>query len=615
MNLSRLARRGLLAVLFAAALSAQAAAPVASLFERAESIRSAHPQEFARLVVQLDARRRELSPAQREQLAYLEAYRQAFVGNYAVAIPRLKELNMSSPEASIRYRSGALLVNIYAKSRRFTEGLRQLGDTLVHIDNVEDPELRVHGLIEAAYIHNEVGQYRLGMHYAERILEGTPRARTQCFAEYMRFDAMLNLAILPSDDGRLQSAITQCESISEGVLANSLRTILARKWAGELRRDAAITLLRKHLAEVEAARYPFLAVQFKSLLAELMLEKGDVRGAESFASETVALSGSVGNTHALVSAYETLYRIAERRRDDETALVYYRRYAEADKAYLNEVKARELAYQIVRQETLEKSQQIQRLDGQNQLLQLQRRLEAKSTQSTRLAVILLVMLLASLGYWAYRTKRTQMSFRRLAETDTLTGLCNRNHFTQRAERELAQSARNNQEAALIMFDLDHFKSVNDRYGHAAGDWVLRRVADICRGFPRRIDTVGRLGGEEFAFMMYGCNLGEAARLAEECRTRIAAIDTRETGHRFDVSASFGVVSSALAGYQLARLLSLADKMLYRSKHEGRNRVSAYEGGYALAGERFETASNDIEASPSADGIETPPAGSLGRLGT
>jgi len=573
MHVRTTCRAGLLAALLMVSATGMARPSAADVLQQAEAIRSADPAKFAQLVGQLQERREELPPAQREQLSYLQAYRLAFAGRYEEAIGRLKELNVSSPVADIRFRSGALLVNIYAKTRRFTEGLRQLGDTLVHIEKISDPELRVHALTEAAYIHNEVGQYRLGMHYAERILESEPVARTRCFAEYLRFDAMLNLGILPASDAPLAAAIDDCASIGETILANSNRTTLARKWVGERKREAAIALLRKHLPEVEAARYPYLAVQFKALLAELMFERGDMGAAETFASETVALSGSVGNTYSLVNAYQTLYRIAERRHDDETALVYYRRYAEADKAFLNEVKARELAYQIVRQETLEKSQQIQRLDSQNQLLLLQRKLETQAGQNTRLVVILLVMLLMSSIYWAYRTKRTQMLFKRLAETDALTGVCNRNHFTVLGERKLAQCARAGQEASLVMFDLDHFKEINDRYGHAAGDRVLRQVAEIGRDISRRIDAVGRLGGEEFAFLITDCDLAEATRLAEAYREQIIRIETTEG---FQVTASFGVASSALVGYQLEQLMSCTDKMLYRSKHEGRNRVSVFD---------------------------------------
>ena len=78
-----------------------------------------------------------------------------------------------------------------------------------------------------------------------------------------------------------------------------------------------------------------------------------------------------------------------------------------------------------------------------------------------------------------------------------------------------------------MYDLDHFKNINDRFGHGTGDWALKEVAEASKGFCRRIDVLGRLGGEEFAILMYGCDLRAAARVAEDCRVRLAQIDTGE----------------------------------------------------------------------------------------
>jgi len=91
-----------------------------------------------------------------------------------------------------------------------------------------------------------------------------------------------------------------------------------------------------------------------------------------------------------------------------------------------------------------------------------------------------------------------------------------------------------------------------------------------------VDHLGRLGGEEFAILLSGCDLSGAKRVAEDCRVRIASIDAQSSGHRFLVTASFGVTSSSLSGYDLAKLLSHADKALYRSKREGRNRVSVFD---------------------------------------
>jgi diguanylate cyclase (GGDEF)-like protein len=94
---------------------------------------------------------------------------------------------------------------------------------------------------------------------------------------------------------------------------------------------------------------------------------------------------------------------------------------------------------------------------------------------------------------------------------------------------------------------------------------------MCRG----IDHLGRIGGEEFAILLRGCDLKAATRVAEDCRVRLSRIEALPSGHTFPISASFGVSSTLLSGYDLDRLLSHADQMLYRAKREGRNRVRAY----------------------------------------
>lgn len=592
------------------ALDVGAGTRIDQQIQRAEQLRSADPKAFRVVVHGLQQQRAQASPKQRAQIDYLEAYGLSFEGQYDAAIALSKRVIETSDDPDTRFLAGLLIANTHTLRRQFVEALRQLDATLALLDQVSTPELRHRGLWVAAFTYSEVGQQELGLRYAERILDDAPEPRTLCFTQQVKFEALYSINKLPRDDEPLQSAIAQCASLHEIAAVNSIRVTLAKKWAGEGKRDAAIRLLEAYLKEVEVSRYAYLISQVKALLADLLLDQGQLGQAEAYASDAIAQSSAENNANSLASAYKTMFRIAEVRNDADQALAYYRRYAEADKAYLNEVKARELAYQMVRQETLEKSQQIQRLDSQNQLLKLQRKLELQSGQNTRLIIILLVLLLASIAYWAYKTKRVQVSLKHLAQTDALTGICNRHHFTELAEHHLAQCAKSGEEAALIMFDLDHFKSINDRFGHPVGDWVLKRVAENCQAFCRRIDVLGRLGGEEFALLMYGCDLRSAARLAEDIRVRLASIDTRDTGHRFGVTASFGVASTATAGYVLERLLSQADDMLYLSKSRGRNRVSS--GGEAAreAGDPHETPSGAAPVAVPDGGEPWPPLHSV-----
>jgi diguanylate cyclase len=565
----------LAAILGLLPLHSNASTAVEALLQKADAIRSSDPRTFQQLLAQLNKQKNEADSSQQERLAYLNAYALAYTGRFDAAITDARRLAESTSNVDLQYRAGALIINSYAATRQFTEGLRQLEQTLSLVDNIKDPELRQEGLAVAALFYNQVGQYQLGRYYAEQIVASPATPRAQCYAGALRLEALLHLKALPADDAPIVDAIEQCLQQQEAIWANFNRGTLARKWAAQGQQKRAIALLQAHASEMQATRYPRLTAEIESLLAELLLAEGIVDEAERHAKTAVAQSAGIVNSLPLVMAYGTLYEIAKRRGDTAAALENYRAYAEADKAYLNDVKTRELAYQIVHQENLQKNQQIEILHRQNQVLQLEQRVSRQSTQNTQLVVALLVVLLASIGYWAYKTKRTQMSFRRLAETDALTGISNRDHFTRRAEEALAYCARNGEDVGLILFDLDHFKTVNDRYGHVVGDHVLKLVAQECKIRCRKNDHFGRLGGEEFAILLIGCDVAAAERMAQVCRTHIAEIDTSQSGHCFQVTASFGVTSACQSGYDLIRILSHADQALYGSKHEGRDRVRAF----------------------------------------
>ena len=579
----------MLAALLAAG-SAYASDDIQVLIDKAEQTKSADHQQFQRLLEKLNVSLEQATPSQQDSIRYLNAYALVFQGKHEQAIRVANDLLITSSNPDVQFRASALIVNAHAINRKFTDGLRQLERTLKLLGSVSSKELRHQGLGVAATINSQIGQYEEALQFADKILVDDPDARTECLARQVYLDAQQNVSKTEPREEAIEKSIAQCLGQGELAAANFMRITLARALVLRGAREDAIKLLESHLKEVERTRYPRLIADVKATLAELLLEKGNISMAERYALDTLMHSKSIQSSLPLVKAYRAIYEIAERRGSPELALAAYKNYADADKAYLDEVKTRELAYQIVRQETLQKTQQINLLDQQNQVLQLQRKVDQQAAQNNRLIVMLLIVLVASIGYWAFKIKRVQLSLKKMAETDALTGICNRHHFTIRAERALAECARNGEQAALIMYDLDHFKNINDRFGHGTGDWALKEVAEASKGFCRRIDVLGRLGGEEFAILMYGCDLRAAARVAEDCRVRLAQIDTRETGHVFAITGSFGVTFSVQSGYSLARLLSHADRQLYRAKHLGRNRVCVYEN----ESEAVRAASNVLE---------------------
>lgn len=173
-----------------------------------------------------------------------------------------------------------------------------------------------------------------------------------------------------------------------------------------------------------------------------------------------------------------------------------------------------------------------------------------------------------------RLERTQLH-RTLAETDPLTGLSNRHKFTQSLHHYMRLSNRHGQPLSVAVLDLDHFKHVNDAYGHGTGDLVLRRVADLLRRMLRREDEVARWGGEEIMVALYGANKEAAVTSLTRALTALRA-ETFESldGERFGVTFSAGIAQFGQEGDDLATLYRLADERLYRAKQAGRNRVEA-----------------------------------------
>ncbi|MCU6498066.1 sensor domain-containing diguanylate cyclase [Rugamonas sp. A1-17] len=162
-----------------------------------------------------------------------------------------------------------------------------------------------------------------------------------------------------------------------------------------------------------------------------------------------------------------------------------------------------------------------------------------------------------------------------ADTDYLTGILNRRAFTAAGNLRLRGAREHNESLAVILFDVDHFKSVNDSYGHDAGDQVLIRIAGVVRDSLRDGEIVARYGGEEFVVMPASCGMEAARALAERLREAIAREPlTLNDGHILRVTASFGVAVAHGPHAALDDLFHAADLALYRAKHNGRNRVES-----------------------------------------
>jgi diguanylate cyclase (GGDEF)-like protein len=191
-------------------------------------------------------------------------------------------------------------------------------------------------------------------------------------------------------------------------------------------------------------------------------------------------------------------------------------------------------------------------------------------------VVTIGILLAIIYFLAWklvgRLDETQKRLKHIAVTDELTGLKNRRHIMEQMNKEYQRAVRTGGTLSVILLDIDHFKKVNDSFGHAFGDRVLRAVAQEMPGGLRSYDLLGRLGGEEFLIASPGSTLDDATGLAERIRQKIKGRKISDSTHEITVTVSAGVTSLSEQDATADAILQRADDALYLAKQQGRDRV-------------------------------------------
>lgn len=166
----------------------------------------------------------------------------------------------------------------------------------------------------------------------------------------------------------------------------------------------------------------------------------------------------------------------------------------------------------------------------------------------------------------------ESQLRRLAEQDALTGLANRGHFMKRAQTLFQRSRVEGIPLSLFMLDVDHFKVINDTWGHSQGDQVLIEIAEACQQSLRPQDIIGRFGGEEFVVALPDTRLDDAKQVAARLQQAIAGLASRSDMSMLALSVTIGIADMRPGDTDLDALLKRADKALYVGKREGRDRV-------------------------------------------
>jgi diguanylate cyclase (GGDEF)-like protein len=564
------------ALLLGGAFGAMATESADQLLRQADAIKYTNNGEFLTLLNQLDAQSGSLTLEQRDWIEYLHAWQLGYRGEYQKALAAFDTLIAHTQDETVRARARISLIYDQVDAGHFEDAFIVMGDVLESLPGIDDRDTRFLAFDAAAYVYSRGGEYDLALSYVNQALAMDPGERSLCAVRETQIWIIQEAGKLQPDDALIRQGLDTCRQVGATANANSILLQWAKALLDHGRPVDALKLLEKNQAEVLATHSSALTSDFRSTMAQAFLHTGDLSRARESAQSAVDLANQQDKAKSVADAYGVLYKAAKQQGDAAAALAWHEKYAAADKAYLNDVSARALAYQMVHQRVLDKQRQLMAATNRNSVLALQQQIEAQKARTRLLYILLLLSGMLIVGGWAYRTKRSQMKFQKLARRDGLTGIFNRQHFLESAQDALRECAHHAREACLLVMDLDHFKSVNDMHGHAAGDDALKRTVATCQVLLRPDDVFGRLGGEEFAILVRDCPADVAHRRADAMRESIVA-SRREGDAAADVpvTASFGVASTKDCGYNLATLLAAADDAMYSAKRAGRNRVEVH----------------------------------------
>ncbi|WP_143085022.1 tetratricopeptide repeat-containing diguanylate cyclase [Pseudoalteromonas denitrificans] len=276
------------------------------------------------------------------------------------------------------------------------------------------------------------------------------------------------------------------------------------------------------------------------------------------------------NVNLFVTYFDIKIDIAMSRNDFKSAYLLLKKSSELYDNY----------HDVIRENTRSKYKimfDTEQAELKNQLLEKDKKLAATELENSshknqiqNLVIIIAVLFIIILVYLFHKQIKTSKKLNRLANTDELTQLANRRYSFYYAERALKQSQLTAQNFSIIIFDIDHFKYVNDTFGHLAGDNVLIAVAKVASGYIREKDVLGRVGGEEFLAVLSGASSAQAYVIAQRIKLAIEDLSLEYDNRVIKVTASFGIAQFSEKQNDFVSLFQHADEYLYKAKNKGRN---------------------------------------------
>lgn len=496
-------------------------------------------------------------------------------------IARFEMLLLEVRDPDLRIRILGSLINLLGVHRNWTNGLQRVEELLALLQEYPESPFKPDAYLNLAHFHLNLGQPETALHFAERALSIEvllPRIRCGLHLTIISSKSKLKLNSLSLTE--FSEAHEVCTEANQSYTIVNINIWKAKWLLQQSRFEEAQTVLTTTLMLAKTFPANGQLIELYSLFSIVKLINQDLEKAQLYADKALALEFKEDFPLPLIDIYDVLRQIAEQKEQYELAYEYLMARQELEKNIYERQLADEIAIQQARFDIDAKQSEIEFLDKQNELLKAESMLVNERLESSLLALGMVSILLSSLLFWSYRSRKVQAKLKQYAQTDALTKIANRGYFTDCLQEKLTRAQKKGSLVGLILLDLDHFKHINDTYGHQVGDFALVEAAKAIKNSVGSDAIVGRLGGEEFGALITGKPKNEILSSAERCRVAIEAIQSTMTEYQFKLTVSAGVSYTSQTGYTLESLYSAADLALYQSKHYGRNRVYEYSSTMA-----------------------------------
>jgi len=500
-----------------------------------------------------------------------------YAGQYQEALVTLIQSENLVQNSDYLFSAYSYEATAYIALRNFKDAFVVMSKSLGLIDRIENIDikraayLRLASLYSAMGIKEEVGSYAA----KAESLASADDVKDICTAK-------LYLSVYQLELEAFTKAFDEFQYTHDFFESNGfpLISFIALKGMGESKLrlqeySAAVALLLKALKGYESFNFQLEINSVHSLLTEAYFALKQSAEVVEHAKFVTSLPNDPSYTELKHTVFKVLAGLNAENKQFEQAYEFSKKEQYYNQLMFDEAKMKTLAYQAAKFNADEQSREINLLNKERELYVAQQTVKEREYTNMLMFVTILVGGLFFLGILLAVGQMQKRKFMRMARMDALTGILNRGAGQELGENLFVQATARGGDFCVILFDLDFFKRINDSFGHGTGDWALKKVVDSLKSHIRNGDVFARIGGEEFAILLPYADEEKGMEVAEQCRARIEAIDTQHSGHKFVITASFGVSGLMADDLSLDPLFHRADMALYAAKANGRNAVVRY----------------------------------------